>query len=185
MKKHLSCLLSMLALSAMALPATAATVIYTGVVESSTSALFTLIPPGTPVGGPIEYDDIAVAGGLVGIDDILAIDVNVGGFCFTTGADAMGCPLGGAYVPITSIDAAAITFASGLPTGGTLDVTAFSPSFGVAIPIAFDLTAGTFFADAGALGVATGTFSPVPVPAAAWLFGSALLGLFGLRRRNA
>lgn len=28
------------------------------------------------------------------------------------------------------------------------------------------------------------TFSPVPVPAAAWLFGSALVGLAGLKRKN-
>lgn len=35
-------------------------------------------------------------------------------------------------------------------------------------------------------GAATATFStvsPVPVPAAAWLFGSALLGFFGMRRK--
>jgi hypothetical protein len=30
-----------------------------------------------------------------------------------------------------------------------------------------------------------GTYSPVPVPAAVWLLGSGLLGLIGIRRRNA
>jgi hypothetical protein len=31
----------------------------------------------------------------------------------------------------------------------------------------------------------SGTISPVPAPAAAWLFGSALLSIFSVRRRNA
>jgi hypothetical protein len=29
------------------------------------------------------------------------------------------------------------------------------------------------------------SFAPVPVPAAVWLFGSALMGIAGLRRRRA
>ncbi len=184
MNKIFKTLLSGALLSfAFAMNAQALVVDYVGTVVTSTGALATLVPPGTPVGGPILYDDAAVATGTVGPLGVLSIDVNVGGFCFSTGPDATGCPTGGAYVPVTSIDAAAITFAGTTPTGGFLDITTFSPSFGIFIPISFDLTAGTFLATSP-LGDASGTFAPIPIPAAAWLFGSALLGLLGVRRRS-
>ena len=65
--------------------------------------------------------------------------------------------------------------------------------------VVFDLATGNgqvclFYATAGCIPGATqavifeGSFelaAPVPVPAAAWLFGSALLGMAGLRRRKA
>lgn len=184
MNKIIKTLLSSGALIvALSMNAQALTVTYGGTVDTATGALGTLVPPGTPVGGPISYDDAAVATGTVGPSGILGIDINVGGFCFTSGPDNTGCPSGGAYVPITSIDAAAVTFAGMTPTGGMLDVTTFSPSFGIFIPISFDLTAGTFLATSP-LGDASGTFQVVPVPAAVWLFGSALLGLAARRRRS-
>ena len=60
----------------------------------------------------------------------------------------------------------------------------------------FDLAAGSgkiclFYATAGCIPGATeavrfeGSFSEVPIPAAAWLFGSALLGLGAIKRRKA
>jgi hypothetical protein len=64
--------------------------------------------------------------------------------------------------------------------------------------VIFDLSTGiaqvcVFFTSTGCIPGATqvavieGDFTPaaIPVPAAAWLFGSALLGLMGLRRRRA
>ncbi|MDH3637233.1 MAG: VPLPA-CTERM sorting domain-containing protein [Gammaproteobacteria bacterium] len=193
MTKRISTILSGAVLwVAFSMNAQALTVDYTGTVLTSTGALASLVPPGTAVGGPIVYDDTAVASGLItddgfgGAPGILSVDVNVGGFCFSTGADASGCPLQpSSLVPIVSFDpGTAVTFAGGAPTGGLLNLTAFSPSFSAEIPIMFDLTAGTFFADGGGLGTASGTFGVVPIPAAAWLFGSALLGLAGLRRRK-
>ena len=155
-----------------------------GEVTVATGAFEALTPVGTPVAGPIVIDDVAL-GGIAGPGDIISIDVNVGGFCFST-EDPSACPLGGADVPIVSIDGAAIDLTSLPVVGGFLDVTAFSPTFGINIPIMFDLGAGTFFADGGALGTVSGTVElrVVPIPAAAWLFGSAMLGLFGLRRRS-
>ena len=158
---------------------------YSGSVLDATGALASLVPVGTTVFGGIDYDDAAVVAGLAGADDILSIDVSVGGFCFTTGLDNLGCGGFGAVVPVDSIDGAGVTFAGSLPTGGFLDITTFSPTFTIFIPISFDLTAGTFEATSP-LGGVTGTFgpAPVPVPAAVWLFGSALLGMMGIRRRG-
>lgn len=186
LKKHITKFFLAFALTGvMSMNANALVVDYAGTVLASTGALATLVPPGTAVGGPVSYDDAAVATGTVGPAGILSIDINVGGFCFSTGPDVSGCPLGGALVPVSSIDAAAVTFAGTTPTGGFLDVTTFSPSFGIFIPISFDLTAGTFLATSP-LGDASGTFAPavVPVPAAVWFMGSALLGLVGMRRRS-
>jgi hypothetical protein len=163
----------------------AAEITYAGEVLSATGALATLITPvPQPMGGTITYDDGAIAGGLAGPGDITSITVNVGAFCFNL--DPATCPVGSAPVAITSIDAAAVTFAGGAPTGGTLDITTFASTFGLFIPISFDLTAGTFLATSG-LGNVSGTFgavAAVPVPAAAWLFGSALLGLAGVGRKR-
>lgn len=54
----------------------------------------------------------------------------------------------------------------------------------------FDSGLGYFDADDGDSGIVNGTWvdfsmSPVPVPAAAWLLGSGLLGLVGIARRKA
>ena len=54
----------------------------------------------------------------------------------------------------------------------------------------FDSGLGYFDGDDGDFGIVTGTWvdfsmSPVPVPAAAWLLGSGLLGLVGIARRKA
>ena len=52
-------------------------------------------------------------------------------------------------------------------------------------PDGFDLSALNFNnGDLYTQGIATVTISAVPVPAAAWLFGSGLLGLVGVARRN-
>jgi hypothetical protein len=54
------------------------------------------------------------------------------------------------------------------------------------VSVSFDAVSGTtyaFGADAVA-GVYTESVSAVPVPAAAWLFGSGLIGLVGIARRK-
>jgi len=183
LKKYISTLFVAI-LATASLSANAATLTYEGEVTGATGAFVALTPPGmTPVGGPIEVDDAALAAGSIGIADITAVDVNVGGFCFSLTGDCGGM---GTLVPITSIDSAAITGTGG-QLGGSFSVTAFSPTFMVSIPIFFDLDAGTFSADGGALGTVSGvgtlSAAEIPVPAAAWLLGSALLGMMGIRRR--
>ncbi|NNF59753.1 MAG: VPLPA-CTERM sorting domain-containing protein [Gammaproteobacteria bacterium] len=77
----------------------------------------------------------------------------------------------------------------GFPTSGAFSFVAFSPTFGFDLgTITGNLDDGSFALDAGFLGGASGTGAfvgaPIPIPAAAWLFGSALIGLAGLRRRS-
>lgn len=128
--------------------------VYAGVVDSATGGFVALTPVGTPVGGPIVVDGGALAAGAIGVADILSIEVNVGGFCFATAG--LTCGGVGTVVDITSIDSAAITGSAGT-LGGIFAVTAFSPTFMISIPIVFDLDAGTFSADGGAIGTVGGT----------------------------
>lgn len=51
--------------------------------------------------------------------------------------------------------------------------------------IVFNWDVDATFTSHTELGRISATLSPVPVPAAAWLFGSALLGFFGFSRRKA
>ena len=91
-----------------------------------------------------------------------------------------------AFVPILNIlvDTLSPPASGGVPQTGMLVFDSFSPTFGIPLgDTTIDLDAGTFGL-VGALGTASGTGAFVPIPAAAWLFGSALLGLAGLRRRK-
>lgn len=51
--------------------------------------------------------------------------------------------------------------------------------------VQFDGGVGYYYRDEHLAFDLEGTISPVPVPAAAWLFGSALLGFFGFSRKKA
>lgn len=152
MRRNLATLFGLL-LAMTPLAAQAADTIYEGEVTAATGGFEALTPVGTPVGGPIVVDDAALAAGSIGVADIISINVNVGGFCFTFGGGDCGGV--GTAVAITSIDAAAITGTAGA-LGGTLAVTAFSDTFMISIPISFDLDAGTFAADGGAIGTVGG-----------------------------
>lgn len=156
-----------------------------GVVTTPTGAFMALTPAGTPVAGFADVDASAVVGGAAGPADFNTIDINVGGLCFSTQATPM-CPLGGGLVPIVSIDSAALLF-MGEVVGGTLDLTAFSPTFGISIPILVDFDAGTFFADAGVIGTVGGDIAArvslsVPEPGLALLF---MIGLAAMGRLRA
>ena len=168
--------------------------VISGAITGGDGALISLAPIGTPFAGELDWSGGTLNGG----------QVTLGGFCFTD--DASGLPptsptcgalsavplyatgqtsyVGDAPPPGSTYEQAGTTYDG---TSGLLKLTAFSPTFGVNIFIdllfAGDGT-GTLNATTVALGSAQGTFdvAPVPVPAAAWLFGSAMLGLAGIGR---
>ncbi|WP_101760130.1 VPLPA-CTERM sorting domain-containing protein [Oceanicoccus sp. KOV_DT_Chl] len=198
-KKSLSKFVAALAFSSLAAVAHSATVTVSGQIDSASGALASLAPAGTPFTGDFDFDT-----------QLNSAMVLLSGFCFNT--DAAGqppssatCPVTKSAVPIfaqgetvytgavnppgTVFDQAGTTFDG---TSGLLAILAYSPSFGVniAIDMLFNSDGtGTLTTNAGFLGGATGSLtwnapSEVPVPAAAWLFGSAVVGLAGVGRRR-
>lgn len=70
-------------------------------------------------------------------------------------------------------------------TNGLLASFNYRTKSGLALQLGSDLLAFDSNGSDGLLGTwDTGTFSPVPVPAAVWLFGSGLIGLAGVARRK-
>jgi len=177
--------------------ANAAIVSISGSIDAATGALAALVPPGTSFSGDLDWSGQLDGG-----------QVLLGGFCFTddaVGGGTSGLPLTsptcgalspvpiladgqGAYDPAGNVgpyDQASSTFDG---TSGTIELITFSPTFGINIPITLTFNGdgtGDVLA-ASLLGNASGPFTvaAVPVPAAAWLFGSALLGLVGIKRRK-
>ena len=194
--KTISTLVTALGLSAMASVTQAAEITITGLIDDATGALAALTPPGTAFSGTLDWDD--GSGTLVGGQVLL------GGFCFTDDATGLPptSPTCGALSAVPLLNTGAPGYDGSLNAGpydqagttfdgtsGDINILAFSPTFNVNIPIAISINGdgtGSVLADAGALGTASGpltyTTSAVPVPAAAWLFGSGLIGLAGIGR---
>jgi len=168
---------------------------YTGDVESATGTVGVLL--GTlpiPADGKVDFD---------GSNAFISANFNVGAFffsslwtgnctvspsdgtCMTTDPDA---PIGSTFVPLLTVLSNTLTFdSSGIPNGGAISLDSFSVTFGIPLgDVTLDQGNGTFSLAGGSLGEAfgTGSFQAIPVPAAAWLFGSAL-GLLGWMRRRA
>jgi hypothetical protein len=200
--KKLSTAVVAMGFSALATVSQAATITVEGAIDNASGALASLAGPGTAFSGFLEWDAGTLTDG----------QVLLSGFCFTP--DAVGAPptsgTCGALSAVPMLPTGETGYdpafnAGGIPAGttfqqagttfdgntGTLKLNTFSPTFNV--PIFIDLVfngdgTGTMAANAGLLGAADGafTYSAVPVPAAAWLFGSGLIGLAGIgRKRNA
>ncbi len=126
---------------------------YGGEVTEATDSFEVLTPPGTPVNGSIDLTNPGVGGTVTDAADIAAIEINVGGFCF---AFNVTC-LSGTQVDITSIDGVNIEFnARNAPSGGTLDVTAFSNIFQLDLPVSLDLGSNSFGTAVEGLGEVNG-----------------------------
>ena len=165
----------------------------TGTIDNATGALSALYPPTTAFTGVLDW-----SGQLDGVQ------IRLGGDCFTDDASGLTpasatcgalsvVPIlptgealydGTAAAPGSTFEQAGSTFDG---TSGVLNLLTFSSLFEVYIPISltFDgLGEGESFADAGTLGTASGSFTvnEVPLPAAAWLFISAIGGLGVVKR---
>jgi len=168
-KIRISIFLSAVALmGALSINAQAQALTISGTIDSGTGALAALVAPGTSFSGGLDWSGTLDGGQVV-----------LGGFCFTD--DASGLPPAsgtcgaGSAVPILTTGQAIYDGTPAAPgatfqqagstfdgTSGVIKIITYSPTFGVLIPI--DLTfngdgTGTVFADAGALGTATGSGS--------------------------
>ncbi|MBT8090444.1 MAG: VPLPA-CTERM sorting domain-containing protein [Gammaproteobacteria bacterium] len=182
--------------------ANAALYSYNGVVTlcTGTCASFASLDIGGTLTGTIDID--VAAGGAFGDADIVAFSFQI----FNPALPVSG-PIGDPVNDNPLILDSGLGIAASNGTTGTTDLSneinsgqmllefLVPPFSSNGAFVVFDLATGNgqvclFYATAGCIPGATqavafeGQFSLVPIPAAAWLFGSALLGLVGLRRRK-
>jgi len=130
--------------------------------------------------------DTTVAQGSAAASSPIAWDFNLGGTwvnSFTTGPSSGSTDgAGGISGTIVITDNwNANNFDQGGAFTGTATGTELAGTF--AIDWTSAISGGPFDGQVGTY-AATGTYSAVPVPAAAWLFGSGLVGLVGVARRR-
>lgn len=166
---------------------------------SGTCDSFAALSVGSTITGQIEIN--TTPGGSFG-------DADVGAFTFFVTNPAIP-PSGPVGDPVndnplvldsglgiaTSNGTVGMTDAANAISGGTMLIQFLVPPFSSnGAYVIFDLATGDgqvclFYATAGCIPGATeavrfeGEFSLVPIPAAVWMFGSALVGLLGFRRR--
>ncbi len=132
--------------------------------------------PGAPV-EPFDGTNPTTANPLPLLPSVAPVAAAGGGLTTGGGTNATGQLENGTIlhefvVPPFNSNAAWVVFDIGLDGAATAQVCLFFPTAGC-IPGATQAV------------VIEGQFTVVPVPAAVWLFGSALLGLVGLRHRKA
>lgn len=178
-KRYLGTLAAAATLSVASLGVQAATVSTIGTI---TDASFLGGAFGIVVGAESQWGiDTTAAAGNLGVADIDAAR-----FVVYSGLEGSSIVL--PMVFNSNIQAASLTWDGTDITGGTITFDAEAGTGQKAL-IDIDYDAGTFdiysgdVISAGAYG-AGGTINAVPVPAAAWLFGSALVGLVGVGRKR-
>jgi hypothetical protein len=124
-------------------------------------------------GGTLSFDMATFAGGGATFESFGNLQIQGGGLVATTDV-AASAPAGGWQNYSTSFDATSW----GVSTADWLTILSDVALFGFPTD-AFD-GADTIGVD----NVALSTINPVPVPAAVWLFGTALIGFVGMSRRR-
>jgi len=183
MTKRFGKLIVLISLVALTNVSSAAIFHYSGTITDGNEPFGNLIPPGTAIEGFFEVSDAAVASGFATErDDILAINFQIGEFCFILDGQCAE----GTTTPLILPQAFEIEFDStGNIAGGILNPVVFSPTFFIQVPITMDFNNDTIFIDFSTFGFLSGSAtatSTIPIPAAAWLFISGLLGLSILQR---
>lgn len=148
-----------------------------GVTTDATVDSYVFLPTGT-ASSSIALTLGFASGSLVNGagDDLVLFEIGT--------PDPFSVTIGGTNNPaLATTDTGFLTGGSAQLNAVAIDLSAFGIADGAAVTqITVGLNAGgATFALAGALAP---TMSPVPVPAAVWLFGSGLLGLAGFARRR-
>ncbi len=124
---------------------------FRGEITGATGAFESLTPPGTQVWSLIEFSDAAVQSGEAGSDDLVALDIKYGGFCFPLGNS--DCDGSGSILPYVVERDTSVQFdESGNIESGVLVGFAFSPAFMVTPDIVIDFNLNRIDIDASALG---------------------------------
>jgi hypothetical protein len=92
---------------------------------------------------------------------------------------------GGHYGPGSDYEASVNSYVTDAALGDTVDFLAILAGYGATHGFGTDLEDFTLAWDGSNATLTYGAASVVPVPAAAWLFGSAMLGMVGVARRKA
>jgi hypothetical protein len=191
--------LAFAALLVFSLSANAAIVSLSGVVTTSSGAFPLFAPIGTTLESTLDWDGV-LFGGRAELSS---------GQCFSSDVSGTGvsiasptCTSGYALSPVLTTGQTTYDGTPAAPgsqfeqpgttfdgTSGLLKTLAYSEVFDANIVIDYTFIGdgtGTFFAEAAGFGNAGGTFdvATVPLPAAAWLFISALGGLVVAKRKQ-
>jgi len=129
--------------------------------------------PGATYTGSFSFDDSFLSSSFIAFDDFISFDITIDGSSYSL-ADATN----GANDGINVV-AGSVTYFGDQGPGTAAN---FNPT-GVPQLNLSDIPSMAWNQIGGADG--TYSISSVPVPAAAWLFGSGLLGLVGIARRKA
>jgi hypothetical protein len=200
MKNKLSLLAAAVAISAASLSAQAVTFEYNwvGTVTSNNGSGLLPITVGGSLGGFFLADD-GGDGAIADGDIDNTMDYAVGNYCINNPGSCSASrfaifntdssPAFPAIREGNADSSSLTTDALGNITGGGITINAKVPT-GTLGNLIINADAGTWAFEIFGNDVAQGTGSfelvaPVPVPAAAWLFGSALVGLAGVGRRRA
>ena len=181
-KSLLTRLLAVVAVSAAGAGAQAASYNYSGIITTCTGicSIFTAVGQSAD----FAFDSAASGPGGIAVGDISNVDIS------------LSTPSGGALAFTSGVaqDSSLTIDAFDNITSGSVTLQAVGATTGIVARGTIDVDAGTWTAfvveTSGALTqIASGTGSfaavaPVPIPAAAWLFGSALVGLAGIGRRR-
>jgi len=118
-------------------------------------------------------------------NDMIKLNTNLGSASSVYGASAASAGLW----DVANSSAIVTWYSNGVDTegvqlGGSVSLYGLTGNNGTVVPVQlYDLSDNLTLKADGTL--TTGTASPVPVPAALWLFGSGVLGLAGVGRRKA
>ena len=150
------------------------------------STTVSLTDVGTSVGSSTSLDTAGLANGF--IHDFVFQAVQDTFASITSGIQLTGGQAGTVISPLIMQVWHIVAGADVLEASATLDIGA-NPT----APEGVALTAGETYVvrmsnEGGTIGTAAdytlNVLTPVPVPAAVWLFGTAMVGLFGLRRKS-